>query len=516
MIVDNQIIINITNKNKGYYISKGYSICGYGKYTVNVIDIPTHSHVIITVSCSVCGVIKQIKYCDYNKITTNNTTPYYCKGCKSIKTSITLNSIHGVDNVFCLDSVKNKIKETNLNRLGVEYPMQSEVVKSKAKKTNLDKFGVEYPTQCITVIEKQKNTNYSLYGCYFTLHNTRVINKSNITKLERYGTINISKNNTIQNKKQDTRLVTINFKYANYDIVGNTDNTYDIMCDCGCEHVFNITPDLFRNRIKYKTIVCTICNPINSFSVSGLEIELRTFIESLYNNEIIYNNRKIIKPYEVDIYLPDLNLAIEFNGIYWHSDINKPNDYHQNKTNLLRDIGIKLIHIWEDDWINKKNIVKSMLKAEFNTIDKKINSNVCDVRIVGSDIAENFILNNTIDSHIKSNMYFGLFYVDELVYVLALDGCLITHLCCKLDYCVDNGASKLFEYYIQIFNPKIVYSYVDKSFNDCKLYTNLNFVLVEETPPNYYYVVNNTKQKIFQIDAYRLFDSGDLIFKYEP
>ncbi len=74
MIVDNQIIINITNKNKGYYISKGYSICGYGKYTVNVIDIPTHSHVIITVSCSVCGVIKQIKYCDYNKITTNNTT----------------------------------------------------------------------------------------------------------------------------------------------------------------------------------------------------------------------------------------------------------------------------------------------------------------------------------------------------------------------------------------------------------------------------------------------------------
>ena len=74
------------------------------------------------------------------------------------------------------------------------------------------------------------------------------------------------------------------------------------------------------------------------------------------------NSRKFIKPYELDIVLPELKLAIEFNGDYWHEEgVNKPIGYHAMKTNMCKEINFKLIHIWEHDWINEKEHVKNIL-----------------------------------------------------------------------------------------------------------------------------------------------------------
>lgn len=103
-------------------------------------------------------------------------------------------------------------------------------------------------------------------------------------------------------------------------------------------------------------------------SSSLKEKELLSYIKSIYFNEILENDRKIIYPLELDIVLPKINLAFEFNGNYWHQEgINKPIGYHEMKINLCKDKGIKLIYIWEDDWDKNKNEIKNNI----NTIIKE-------------------------------------------------------------------------------------------------------------------------------------------------
>ena len=90
---------------------------------------------------------------------------------------------------------------------------------------------------------------------------------------------------------------------------------------CKEHHEFDISRDLLKNRIKLNTELCTICNPVGS-SKSGYEIQLFNFISSNIRTEILKNNRTILNnQYELDIYIPELKLAFEFNGLYWHNEI---------------------------------------------------------------------------------------------------------------------------------------------------------------------------------------------------
>ena len=100
-------------------------------------------------------------------------------------------------------------------------------------------------------------------------------------------------------------------------------------------------------------------------SSSG-EKEVRNFIESFGYKTI--KTRQVIKPYEIDIFIPELNLGIEYNGDYWHSEKvlskkhNNYKTYHEDKTKLAESRGIKLIHIWESEWNNTKEAVKEKIK----------------------------------------------------------------------------------------------------------------------------------------------------------
>ena len=97
---------------------------------------------------------------------------------------------------------------------------------------------------------------------------------------------------------------------------------------------------------------------------SRYEQEILEFLQSIGIKNIIQNDRQLIKPLEVDFLLPDYKLAIEFNGIYWHS--NKPEGYHSNKTLLCKKQGVNLIHIWEDKWLENKEMFKQILKNELH------------------------------------------------------------------------------------------------------------------------------------------------------
>lgn len=92
------------------------------------------------------------------------------------------------------------------------------------------------------------------------------------------------------------------------------------------------------------------------------EKDITNFIQSLTSESIIENDRRVINPQELDIYVPNKNLAFEYNGMYWHSDLFKDKDYHQKKFLKCKEKGIRLIQINEYDWMNKQDIVKSIIK----------------------------------------------------------------------------------------------------------------------------------------------------------
>ena len=114
-------------------------------------------------------------------------------------------------------------------------------------------------------------------------------------------------------------------------------------------------------HIHFKGAGCPKCSKAN---ISKPEIEVQEFVKSL-RYDIITNSKKIISPYEIDIHIPSLNKAIEFNGLYWHYDHSnkncKPKGYHAQKSNLCREKGIRLLHVREDLWLKDKEKIKQVI-----------------------------------------------------------------------------------------------------------------------------------------------------------
>ena len=153
------------------------------------------------------------------------------------------------------------------------------------------------------------------------------------------------KSNIIHNYKYDYKLV----EYTSLN------DKFKIICP---EH--GVFEQLGSGHIRGKG--CPNC----SNYVSNPEIEVSEFVKSL-NLQILTSKRNIIKPYELDIYIPSLNKAIEFNGTYWHySKKHFIPGKHGNKSNLCREKGIKLLHIREDLWNRDKEKMKQIILKFLN------------------------------------------------------------------------------------------------------------------------------------------------------
>ena len=166
------------------------------------------------------------------------------------------------------------------------------------------------------------------------------------------------------NKDKYFKTLIDNFKNKYIDInflkIEHEHQLVTLYCD-KCKKEYCINFGLFRDRYLRKNMgICTWCNPIGSFSTSNDEKELLNFIIKNYDG-LIKTNIKLIKNYELDIFLPELKLAFEFNGIYWHNELNRSNSYHKNKTDFFSKKEIEIIHIYEDDWKLKQDIVKSII-----------------------------------------------------------------------------------------------------------------------------------------------------------
>jgi hypothetical protein len=241
-----------------------------------------------------------------------------------------------------------KRKSTSLKKWGTENPMQSDKVKDIYKKSIIEKFGVDNVSKSDDVKKIKFDNNIEKYGVGYNSQRHEVKDKLRNLMLNKTIELNnIQKENLVTYIKNKILLSNLEF----IDIIDTS--IYQLKCQLG--HEFEIHKNNLNDRINNKNTICTICNPINN--QSDAQEQLCLFIKENYLGQIIKNDRKIIG-LELDIYLPELKLAFEYNGIFWHSDVYKDKNYHLNKTNLCLDTDIQLIHIWEDDWLNKNQIIK--------------------------------------------------------------------------------------------------------------------------------------------------------------
>jgi len=392
-------------------------------------------------------------------------------------------------------------------------------------------------------------TNNKKYGCDRPIQNKEIRKKLEDTCLTRYGFVIPSMNNDIIEKNKNKYILRLLKKYDYLKIDHIHDHIANFKCDQNKEHNFDINFALLGTRIKYKTIICTICNPLNSSFISGRELQLQDFLKKNYDKKIILNSKNIIKPNEIDIYLPDLKLAFEFDGVYWHNELYKDKNYHLYKTNACEKCGIKLIHVFEDDWLYKQDIVKSRI---LNLLGKsnKIYARKCEIKeIDNNELVKLFLNSNHIQGFVGSKIKIGLFYNKELVSIMTFGNLRkpmnqkssegsyeMLRFCNKLNTNVIGGASRLFKYFIDTYKPNEVISYADRSWSTGHLYEILGFKIEHKTQPNYYYVINDVRKHRFgfrkdklikegadpnkteheimlEKNIYRIYDSGHLKYK---
>ena len=552
MIIDKKIEVKIDRRNIEHYslFYKGIKLKDI--IEVNTENLQSKSNKQINVRCDICSTQRYIKYQAYTKnINSCKKYPIYtCDKCSHIKLKEFNKEKYGVEYYSQHPDRNDKVKKTCIEKYGVEHFSKSELFNEKVHKTNLDKFGfinpfmdterikgifkekygVNHPSQLKEFNDKIKKTTFERYGYENILSSPIIQDRIKKTNLERYG-------NKVPMKCENIREnleIGHNKNYIKY----LDDNTSLFSCDKGFNHTFEMTSDNYHNRIRSNIDLCTICNPVGE-NRSIKEKELLEFIQNNYSGEVISSYRDGL---EIDIYLVELNIGFEFNGLYFHSNKFKEKNYHLNKTNYFKEKGIRIIHIWEDDWILRKEIVKSQIKNLFKINTKKIFARNCLVKVVNIKESKKFLGDNHIQGKVNSSLKLGLYLNDELVSVMTFDhnegrkkmeegGWNLNRFCNKTGINVVGGASKLLSYFIKNYDVKRIVSYADKDWSVGNLYEVLGFTNVGGNGPDYKYIVKGCRvhksrykksklntnltesQEMTKREIYKIYDCGKLKFE---
>lgn len=284
------------------------------------------------------------------------------------------------------------------------------------------------------------------------------------------------------------------------------------------------------------------CINKKTFSCSKEEKTVADFLNSI--NVLFRKDRKILEGKELD-FLTDINIAIEYSGIFWHSDIYVDKNYHYEKYQKCLNKNIQLINIFSDEWINRRQQCENHLRSIFNK-NNKIYARNCKFKKISQDIALEFIDNNHIQQLKKKPKYcFGLYYKDILYSVMTFDyhprdiNKLSLNRFCSLDnFTIVGGASKLFKNALKYLPNQDIYSWSDNRYSNGNIYKVLGFSLIKELKPDYSYIQKNNPKERFskqsmkkgnincpneitereytkQLGYYRIYDAGKKTWLYK-
>lgn len=362
---------------------------------------------------------------------------------------------------------KKKIKEKYLLKYGVESHNQLKKVKEKKKKTTIKNFGVENPMKSTQIKEKQKKSLLNKYGV------------DNPMKIK-----SIREKRVGLEQKQVVRM--LSRIPSNYELKSYNSSSLTLLHK-NCGKKFSITSNFLNGRISNNNELCTNCYP----KYSAAFYEICDFLDT-YNITYLKNDRTIIKPYELDIYIPKYKIGIEYHGIYWHSNIYKRNDFHLNKYDLSIKKKVKLIQVFETEWKYKKNVVKSIFTKNFNIYKNHYDISNCVVDFISNDISEKFLNENHLYKKTADDINIGLVVNGKLIALMCIKkidkySYEITSYTKKLNTVVVNDLKTIFNFFVKNYNPKEIFINIDNRFFTGKSFINLEFKEISRKDPNKWY-----------------------------
>lgn len=402
--------------------------------------------------CKVCN--KDVKYnhsTGYQKYCTNNCRLSDIKNIQDIK------------------------RQTNITKYGATNVLASTYGKLKKKKTCIEKYGVD------NYVKTEEYKNRIKTGDIKRVYNT-----------EKNRAVSREKHYNLLTLKYPT--LTPLFSVLEYQGA----NSYEIIYPWLCKTCNKRFEHWINNNYP---ILCPNCSPKGTH----YENVLKSFFEK-YNIRYIFRDRKKLNNLEIDFYLPDYNLGIEINGLYWHSEkFITDHNYHLKKTQEAKKNNIRLIQIFEDEFYNKQSIVFSRLKHILKLQTSTIYARKCYVSTINNQLKNKFVEKYHIQGDVNTSINYGLYYKKTLVAVMtfsklrkALGGTAQKNVFELVRYCtiksfnIVGGAGKLLKHFYKNNNVKIVISYADRRWSTGNLYLSLKFTLEKTTTPNYWYTKNYT------------------------
>lgn len=283
---------------------------------------------------------------------------------------------------------------------------------------------------------------------------------------------------------------------------------------CGIHGPFYQTPD--RHMAGNGCVKCSATGP------STPELEILDFVKTL-DAGVIGSARNVIPPFELDVYSEKHRIAVEFHGLYFHSELFREPKYHLNKLLMCKEKGVDLIQVFEDEWSDpvKREIVKSIIRSRFGHYDRRIYARNTKVVALSSEEARAFFDENHIQGFATAKTYTGLTHNEELVSAMILSEPRAAITKAKLKYDLElvrfvskkrtqvlGGFTKL----LSSFRDKSIVTYCDRRLFNASGYSKCGFVKIRDNAPEYYYV---KKQNRFSRHGFRKSKLGAILSAYD-
>ena len=379
--------------------------------------------------------------------------------------------------------------------------------------TLLKKYGVENSAQTVNA----KNQHRNFYNDSNKVEKTTAQIKQ--TKLQRYGDPDYNNPVKIKHslkKTYNTEYLISRYNNPNFEILNNRDKLNDLYKTQSIEHIAETLDVHIQTVYRYLNN-----HGIREPFVSSEENQVVVFLQSLGIENIVRNSRKLLPSRkEIDIYLPDYNLAIEYNGVYWHHEdvahINR--SYHSSKYFQCQENGIDLITIFSNFWKTKPDVVKKTIINRLGINKEKIAARKCTVKELKSKDIRDFLNQHHVQGYTPASVCLGLYYQDRLSAVMTFSKSRLAMGKRRTGYelvrfassvRVVGGAGKLLKHFVNNYSNEEIFSYSNNEFSNGNLYKSLGFSLHREIPPSYWYLkpreerlvhrFNFSKQKLIKL-----------------
>lgn len=424
---------------------------------------------------------------------------------------------------------KQSAIKANAHRIGVPRTADIKRKISNTKKTKnyvawnkgIPKSSEDKKRQSIRMLEKYKTGQI----CHWNWNNTTPdVTKNKISKTL------LSQHNHRSQSSKDKHAATISHKRDSGWVHPSTEKfinklsttSLDKLADRDwlyCQHITNertISSICVELGLHWNNSHKTVKSKIIEFDIpikhwhqtsSCQQRDVETFLQ---NNKIMFqtNNRNIISPLELDIYIPKHNIAIEYCGLYWHSNAHKTNRYHLEKYKMCANLGIRLITIFEDEWLHKQQIVQSKLlhilgkSATYNIHARKTSIIQLDVTSRNT-----FLEKHHIQGEGSGSVTYGLQYNDKLVAVIAFNNHNSTNWTLNRFATSDNvrgGFAKLLTHFKRNHTWNTIKTFADLRWDTGDVYKHNGFDMVQTLRPDYQYIIKNKREHKFNFRHDRL------------